>query len=317
MATCQQLHQPPPAMLSTNIIIAAAATHPPPSSSSSAMLHHHHQHQSSSVAKSDADSTALNHDSFGTGSPAQPHQRVDIDDTTASTTTKTTTPKPPSVVVVWQPLNDYFHSDYKLKSSGFGQIAHDSGTTTTTTTSVGDDDGRCRVSAKLSATAAVVSDNCRSPNSPTIVGMRIKGSAVDGVAMGFSEPPHQRDDTAAAVHHRCGVLGIPLSRPGDDSGSSRQPIEDGHELKSAAANSLRGGDDDASLSDLFVRKLHEMNVERVAQRLSSGGSLLLRQTASLLAEGVDGRAPRSGKWESVCMYARVCCIIQLSICASV
>lgn len=40
--------------------------------------------------------------------------------------------------------------------------------------------------------------------------------------------------------------------------------------------------DDDALSDLFVRKLHELEVAAVAQRLASGRTTVLKETAALL-----------------------------------
>lgn len=159
--------------------------------------------------------------------------------------------------IIWQPLSDYFHSDYQPPKSSV--LGANSGC-------VASGEGAA-AGAGLAASAVTSAQRkpggesvCRSATSPTIVGVRIKGTAA----------------TADA-----------------DNGRVIAAATGGRPLSGSAANRCTGDDDDDvdaaahSLSDLFVRKLHELEVAAVAQRLSGGASLM--ETAVLLGEQLRER----------------------------
>lgn len=168
--------------------------------------------------------------------------------------------------IIWQPLSDYFQSDYKPpKSSVFG--ANNGG--------VASGEGAGAGLAAPTVTTAQRKPGgdgvCRSATSPTIVGVRIKGT------------------TAATADADIGrVIAA-------DANVNNPTAAGGRSLTRTATNQCDGDDDDDadnaaaahSLSDLFVRKLHELEVAAVAQRLNGGATLM--ETAALLGEQMRER----------------------------
>lgn len=243
---------------------------------------HHHRHQTPSVYNMTMSANVIAHPHVNCDSTsstaAVSRPPVDTASTAANLATNTTT-------IIWKPLNEYFPSDYQPKSSVF----IDASSTSTTKPepfganenvgSGGRDAGLVVpvVPAVLTAQRKPTGDNvCRSTTSPTIVGVRIKGScaartaAIDGVIAVES------NGNAAAVH-------IPLA--------TAATVSD-NEWSNHATNRPDGNDDGRSaaahsLSDLFVRKLHELEVAAVAQRLNGGASLM--ETAALLGEQMRER----------------------------
>lgn len=234
----------------------------------------------------------IDNNTSGGGRRAKPTTTINTHDVagspatnTISTTKNSTTSAGNPITIIWQPpLRGNFHTDYKLKWSGFDaeNIAPTTKSVTTgqiATHQADDDNGGSRSI-----------DTTINNTSPTIVGMRVKD-------------PNTSNSTGS-INTDCSY---------DSSNSSDMGVIDANDelaLVAAAQQQQRQRQlllqSSDVLSDLFVKKLHETTVRSVVQRLQAGDELL-RQTAMLLGEDAKKREYDKGLLHCCMNYAfRIC-----------